>query len=84
MYLHVWCQFGHVGSVAVGESLVHAAYPASANPVFFGHYWMTGTPVLQTSSALCLDYSAGKDGPLIAYRWEAGHEELSLERVMMA
>lgn len=39
-------------------------------PVFFGHYWMTGTPELQTSTAACVDYSAAKDGPLVAYRWD--------------
>jgi hypothetical protein len=39
-------------------------------PVFFGHYWMTGTPEVQTSSVACVDYSAAKDGPLVAYRWD--------------
>jgi hypothetical protein len=39
-------------------------------PVFFGHYWMTGTPALQSPMAVCVDYSAGKGGPLAAYRWE--------------
>jgi len=38
--------------------------------VFFGHYWMTGTPKLQTPTAACVDYSAAKDGPLVAYRWD--------------
>lgn len=41
-----------------------SVYPAAAKPVFFGHYWMTGEPVLQTHNALCFDYSAGSDGPL--------------------
>jgi len=40
-----------------------------AKPVFFGHYWMTGAPALQSDTAACVDYSAGKDGPLMAYRW---------------
>ena len=39
-------------------------------PVFFGHYWMTGTPQMQTATAACVDYSAAKDGPLVAYRWD--------------
>jgi len=38
-------------------------------PVFFGHYWMTGTPAPLTRSAACVDYSAGKGGPLVAYQW---------------
>lgn len=41
----------------------------NAKPVFFGHYWMTGAPALQSDRAACVDYSAGKDGPLMAYRW---------------
>lgn len=43
-----------------------------AKPVFFGHYWMTGSPRPQSSTAACVDYSAGKGGPLMAYRWDAG------------
>ncbi len=39
-------------------------------PVFFGHYWMTGTPRLQAPRVACVDYSAGNDGPLCAYRWQ--------------
>jgi hypothetical protein len=41
-------------------------------PVFFGHYWMRGQPAPQHGFAACVDYSAGKGGPLVAYRWEAG------------
>ncbi len=39
-------------------------------PVFFGHYWMTGTPQMQTATAACVDYSAAKGGPLVAYCWD--------------
>ena len=39
-------------------------------PVFFGHYWMTGTPQPQTPKVACVDYSAGNGGALAAYRWE--------------
>ncbi len=53
------------------------AHHESSKPIFFGHYWMTGTPVLQTSRAACVDYSAAKDGPLVAYRWD-GESELDL------
>ena len=42
----------------------------NAKPVFFGHYWMTGVPAMQTATAACVDYSAAKDGPLVAYRWD--------------
>jgi hypothetical protein len=40
-------------------------------PVFFGHYWFTGTPAPAASSAVCVDYSAVREGfPLVAYRWD--------------
>lgn len=38
-------------------------------PVFFGHYWMEGKPTIQSDKVACTDYSAGKGGNLIAYRW---------------
>lgn len=41
-----------------------------SKPIFFGHYWMRGTPMLQTPNIACLDYSAASDGPLVAYRWQ--------------
>lgn len=41
----------------------------NTKPVFFGHYWMTGQPVLQSPTTACVDYSAAKAGPLVAYRW---------------
>ena len=59
-------------------------YPAEAKPVFFGHYWLTGAPVLQAPNALCLDYSAGTDGPLVAYRLEDPTAPLSLARIVGA
>ncbi len=55
-------------------------YPPDAPPVFFGHYWLTGTPRLQASNVLCLDYSAGRDGPLVTYRHEPG-APLSLQNL---
>lgn len=45
---------------------------AGDKPTFFGHYWMTGVPGLQSNTAACVDYSAGKGGPLVAYRWDEG------------
>lgn len=38
-------------------------------PVFFGHYWRSGTPTVMSAHAACVDYSAGGHGPLVAYRW---------------
>jgi Calcineurin-like phosphoesterase len=44
-------------------------------PVFFGHYWFAGTPRVAGPRTACLDYSAVRGGPLVAYRWE-GETEL--------
>lgn len=57
------------------------SYPVQDRPVFFGHYWMTGAPVLQATNALCLDYSAGTDGPLVTYAFEGGQGPLNLSQV---
>jgi hypothetical protein len=45
-------------------------------PVFFGHYWLRGVPLLSSDSAACLDFSVAKEGFLTAYRW-SGESVLS-------
>lgn len=45
-------------------------------PVFFGHYWLNGSPGLTASNAACLDFSVAKKGHLTAYRW-SGEVKLS-------
>lgn len=45
-------------------------------PVIVGHYWETGTPTILGPNAACVDYSAGKGGPLVAYQWN-GETELT-------
>jgi hypothetical protein len=62
-------------------TLAAQTYPTDARPVFFGHYWLTGRPVLQAPNALCLDYSAGKEGPLVTYELHPGEPALSLDRI---
>lgn len=46
-------------------------YPANAPPVFFGHYFKPADAALhpERPNVACLDHSAAKDGPLVAYRW---------------
>lgn len=43
---------------------------AGSAPIFFGHYWFTGTPLPLAKNAACLDYSVAKDGYLACYRWD--------------
>ena len=57
-------------SLAVPEN-ARLAVPTD-KPIFFGHYWMKGVPTLQSAAAVCVDYSAGEGGPLMAYRWSGG------------
>ena len=39
-------------------------------PVFIGHYWLSGTPQPLAANIACMDYSAARNGPLVAYRWD--------------
>jgi hypothetical protein len=47
-------------------------YPPDAPPVFFGHYFKPAASPLrpEAPNVACLDHAAGKDGPLVAYRWK--------------
>ena len=54
---------------------VHSVAPyeySSDVPVVFGHHWRTWEPNLGvdwTPTTACVDFSAGKGGPLVAYTW---------------
>ena len=41
-------------------------------PVFFGHYWLPPSFAKEPLAVYigCLDFSAGLDGPMVAYRWD--------------
>ena len=56
-------------------------YPKNEIPVFFGHYWMTYPPNIETNNALCLDYSAGTTGPLISYHFDPLSPTISLKNI---
>lgn len=49
-------------------SLPTMEYYNSTKPVFFGHYWLNGTPQLLKNNVCCVDYSIAKGGKLVAYR----------------
>lgn len=72
---------GQLPDQTLPDEILTSAYPSNAVPVFFGHYWMTGNPLLQAENALCLDYSAGLDGPLASYEAQPGRSTLSLDRL---
>lgn len=52
-------------------------------PVFFGHYWRTGEPTVTGAHTACVDYSAGRGGPLVAYRWN-GEQTLTDDHFVSA
>lgn len=56
-------------------------YAVDAPPVFFGHYWMTGTPRLMEKNSCCLDFSVAKNGVLTAYRFD-GESQLSADKLV--
>ncbi len=54
---------------AVPVEPVVAPYRADV-PVAFGHYWRSpGERTLTGPRAVCVDFSAGRGAPLVAYRW---------------
>jgi hypothetical protein len=57
--------------------------PVEGAPVFVGHYWLDGTPEVQSRKVACVDYSAAGRGPLVAYRWD-GEAELDGGRFVEA
>jgi hypothetical protein len=59
----------------------HVRVASPSTPVLFGHYWLTGTPSLQSNRSACVDYSAGNGGPLVAYRFDS-EPDLSPERLV--
>ena len=67
-----------VGDVSCDETILAFEYRGT-KPVLFGHYWRNWapTPVTDwTPKAACVDFSAGRGGPLVAYRWD-GEDTLS-------
>ena len=64
-------------------------YPSTAPPVFVGHYWMPSETAKKPLAAnvVCLDFSAAREGPMVAYRWdgrEEGRMDLRKDRFVMA
>ena len=45
-------------------------YDKTQPPVFLGHYWMNGDPVILAPNIACVDWSVAKPhGKLVAYSW---------------
>ena len=50
-------------------------------PVIFGHYWCNEEFEVLQPKTMCVDYSAAKGGPLVAYRWD-GKSDLSPDKLI--
>lgn len=59
--------------------------PAPDRPTFVGHYWLHPASEMTPRSdrVACVDYSAGKGGPLVAYRFD-GEPNLSANKFIAA
>lgn len=74
---------GELPSGRPPAGIIERSYPSDAKPVFFGHYWLTGDATQQAKNAMCLDYSAGKEGPLVSYLFTPGDTKIQLDRLKM-
>lgn len=59
--------------------------PEPDRPTFIGHYWLNHRldMVPRSRRVACVDYSAGKGGPLVAYRFD-GEADLSVDKFIAA
>lgn len=72
-----------LGRVAADNDVLQRLAYTGECPVFFGHYWLAGTPQILTEKTACVDYSAARKGPLVAYRW-SGEQRLRNENFVAA
>ena len=56
-------------------------YTENDKPVFFGHYWLKGSPSIYRENICCLDYSVAKEGKLVAYRFD-GENQLNNKNLL--
>lgn len=63
------------------STLPRAAFPGyrASEPLFIGHYWLSGAPAPFTERIACLDYSVANGGALCSYLWD-GEVPLTRER----
>ncbi len=53
----------------LNNSVMKVQFNPIKKPTFIGHYWRTGKKDLLSEHVACVDYSAGKNEDLVAYRW---------------
>ena len=58
--------------ILVDPEVRHSYLYTDSVPLFYGHYWRDWEPVHKddwTTHTACVDFSAERDGTLVAYRW---------------
>lgn len=65
----------------IGIPEEHRLGPVSGAPILFGHHWFSVPLRLESPKVACLDWSAAKGGPLVAYRWD-GEAELDAGKLV--
>ena len=75
-------QKNHPGSSALLQKILKKipGYSNQDKPVFIGHYWMNGTPKLESTNVCCLDYSVARNGKLASYRFD-NEKKLSAKKI---
>jgi hypothetical protein len=58
--------------IPISAEMMHRPYSRQAPPVIFGHFWLPfGAPHCPLAeNVACIDFNAGAEGPLAAYRWD--------------
>lgn len=66
-----------IPDIPLPKELLANYFYTDVKPVFVGHYWLDGKPKVQAKNIACLDYSAGKGGHQVAYRWNKNDKTLN-------
>ena len=64
-------RYGEMPAIPLSEHDLTFSY-SDAVPMVYGHHWREWEPSPDldfTATTACVDFSAGKGGPLVAYRW---------------
>ena len=73
--------------VPVSDTILQTipGYETTEPPAFVGHYWLPATTPRAplTHNVACLDFSAAREGPLVAYRWD-GEQTLTADKFFTA
>lgn len=71
-----------ISNNTLSENISKPEYTDS-KPVFFGHYWFSGTPKILADNVVCLDYSIGNKEKLVCYQLNEGDKKLSNNSFVM-